>query len=95
MLKGFLNNIGENNMKIVEFGDGKYGVMKFHLFTNDEFLDSDIEYIKKKSNPLWEEDDMIHKHCKFDTIDDAKKARDVYLEKVKQEKLEKSYKIIE
>jgi hypothetical protein len=113
MLKGFLNNIGENNMnndigennlKIVEFGDGKYGVMRWNtLFENNEFLDVDVEDLDVSKSPFWGnkksvfycKSDTIEKYCKFDTIDDAKKARIVYLEKVKQDKLKKTFKIIE
>lgn len=71
--------------------------MKWHLFFANEFLDADVGYIKSKNNkhPFWDKQEQIQKYCKFHSLDAAKEAMNVYLEKLKQEKIQRSYKVIE
>lgn len=82
-------------LKIVQFKDGKYGVYKGILFWK-EFLDTDIEYDNSTGDGPWHTiDELIDKYCKFKTIEDARDARDRYVEKITKDANKNKFKVIE
>lgn len=82
-------------LKIVHFEDGKYGVYKGILVWK-EFLDTDIDYNNCEDSSPWHTlDELVDKYCKFDTIEDARDARDRYIEKINKDSNKNKFKVIE